>query len=94
MLEAPSPGDCARKKPQPLATASFGVRLPPEGASTVRDYARRHGSSSACEYSHDRAAKFAACRPDQDVGEGPLDDLGPLAHGLFADARLQTGAML
>ena len=30
--------------------------------------------------------------PIQDVDEGPLDDLGPLAHGLFADARLQTGA--
>ena len=32
--------------------------------------------------------------PIQDVGEGPLDDLGPLAHGLFADARLQTGAIV
>ena len=28
VLEAPSPGDCARKKPQPLATASFGVPAP------------------------------------------------------------------
>ena len=32
--------------------------------------------------------------PIQDVGEGPLDDLGPLAHGLFADARLQAGAIV
>ena len=94
VLEAPSPGDCAKEAPAPCHGLFRGSG----------SHQKAHQQSEIMPGDMDQVAlvnilttaqpSSPHAAPIQDVGEGPLDDLGPLAHGLFADARLQTGAIV